>query len=144
MLALGGAASAAEPVSLVGVQGAVLVNNGQGFKTVTKPLALQAGDRVLVRQGGVAAVDYGAGCRMQLNTGVPVTIAATSPCVKTTAADLPVKAAPAPAVQPTVGGIGWAEFLAGLALGGLAGYFIADDGNTYYYTCVTGVCDTVL
>ena len=143
-LAFGGAVHAAEPVSLVDVQGSVLVNNGQGFKSVTKPVALRAGDRVLVRQGSTASVDYGAGCRMQLNVGVPATIPTSSPCVKSTAADLPVKAAPAPAVAPTVQGIAWGEFLLGLAIGGLAGYFIADDGNTYYYTCVTGVCDVVL
>lgn len=131
---IAGVAYAAEPVSLVDVQGPVLVNSGAGFKSVSQPLALRSGDRVLLSQGGVASVDYGAGCKVQLNVGVPATVQSSSPCVKSTAADLPVKAVAAPAAYtPPPADYGWV-WVGALALGaGIGiGYWINDDGDRYY------------
>ncbi len=74
---------------LVDVQGQVLVNGGTGYKKTSEATFVGSGSSVLVRQGSTAALDYGNGCRVQLNAGTPVVVSNASPCVNTTAQAAP-------------------------------------------------------
>lgn len=77
-------AQAAQSFQLTGVKGPVLVSRGDGFRPVAGSTAVRPGDRVIVNSQGQATLDYGAGCRVQLKEGIPVTVASASPCAGAT------------------------------------------------------------
>ncbi|MCK0195595.1 hypothetical protein MWN34_01575 [Ancylobacter sp. 6x-1] len=124
-----GTAMAAESVTLTDVGGSVLVNRGQGFQAVSSATAMHAGDRVLLRSGGVATLDYGAGCRVKLNVGVPVSVASASPCVQSTAQT-------GTSDSKTTGAL----FLLGAAGGAGAVIGLSNSGSNTGPVCITGAC----
>lgn len=62
------------------VQGQVMVNRGQGFRPVTGPTNLSAGNSVMVSAGGSAQISYPDGCSSSVAVGSVVTVGAQSPC----------------------------------------------------------------
>jgi hypothetical protein len=78
-------AFAAEPAAqsvatLSGQEGTVLVNQGEQFITAADAQALQAGDRVMVMEGGSAILVFNDGCELVLGSGSLATIPAESTC----------------------------------------------------------------
>ena len=63
-----------------GVQGQILVNTGNGFRTLQGTAQIGVGARVIANQGGQATVLYDDGCSVPVNPGQVYTIAAASPC----------------------------------------------------------------
>lgn len=61
-------------------QGTVLVNQGEVFTTAAEGQALQAGDRVMVMEGGHAVLTFADGCELPLAEGSLVETPALSPC----------------------------------------------------------------
>jgi len=70
---------------LTGIEGSVLVNQGERFVTVREPTALVSGDRVLLMSGASAGLVWADGCEMPLVAESMLSIAEQSPCVGTTA-----------------------------------------------------------
>jgi hypothetical protein len=61
-------------------QGTVLVNQGEEFVTASGSQVLNAGDRVMVMEGGSAEITYADGCVLPLAAGSMVSVAAMSTC----------------------------------------------------------------
>jgi hypothetical protein len=61
-------------------QGALSVNQGQGFAPVNSRVDANAGDSVMVGPGGSATVVYDDGCKVDVQPGTVATVAAISPC----------------------------------------------------------------
>lgn len=61
-------------------QGEVFVNRGSGYKPVTQPTQVAAGDQVMVKPKGSGRVVFPDGCTVNVSPGVVFTIAAKSPC----------------------------------------------------------------
>jgi hypothetical protein len=84
MLCLASAPAFAEepaPVASLSTQeGTVLVNTGDAFVTATESQALNAGDRVMVMEGGTATVVFADGCVLALESGSIVDVPASSTC----------------------------------------------------------------
>lgn len=74
-------ALAAEPVaSLDGIQGTVLVNQGEKFITAEPGMSLASGDRILIMVGGQANLAFTDGCSLPLSAGSLTTVPAASTC----------------------------------------------------------------
>lgn len=74
-------AFAAEPAaSLSAQEGTVLVNQGEQFITATEAQVLNAGDRVMVMEGGAAEITFTDGCVLPLAAGSMVEVPALSTC----------------------------------------------------------------
>lgn len=74
-------AFAVEPVaSLDGIQGTVLVNQGEKFVTADPGMSLASGDRILVMVGGQANLAFADGCGLPLQSGSLTTVPAASTC----------------------------------------------------------------
>lgn len=79
-------AAVAEPAaSLSAQQGTVLVNQGDQFITATEAQVLNAGDRVMVMEGGVAEITFLDGCVLPLASGSMIEVPALSTCAGTVA-----------------------------------------------------------
>lgn len=80
------AADAPAPVAtLTSQEGTVLVNTGEEFVTAADAQALNAGDRVMVMEGGVAVITFADGCALPLAAGSLVEVPAVSTCAGTVA-----------------------------------------------------------
>lgn len=77
-------AVAAENPKLVDVRGDVLVNTGSGFLPINGVAAMRPGDRVYVKKGGAASIDYGQGCLVNLVAGTSSTVSSETPCIGST------------------------------------------------------------
>lgn len=76
-----GSALAAEPVaSLDGIEGTVLVNQGEKFITAEPGMSLASGDRILIMVGGKASLTFTDGCSLPLSAGSMTTVPAASTC----------------------------------------------------------------
>jgi len=76
-----GAACAADSVgSISNTQGSVMFSKGGQFLPADKGQALNAGDRVMVTDGGSAMFVFNDGCRMPIAGGTIVTIPDSSTC----------------------------------------------------------------
>lgn len=73
-------------VSLIAVEGNVLVNQGQGFEPVSGVVDLKVGDRVMVGENSQAVLSY-ATCRVKIKGGNVVTIAKDAPCLTGTVSE---------------------------------------------------------
>ena len=62
------------------VRGVVLVNTGSGFLPASGPVALKAGDRVMVNPESKANIAFADGCAVPVTAGQVVTISGASPC----------------------------------------------------------------
>jgi len=87
-------ATSAVAATITPERGEVLVNRGSGYKLVTQPTQVAAGDQVMVKPKGSGRVVFPDGCSVLVAPGAVLTIAATSPCVRAgshveTAASLP-------------------------------------------------------
>jgi hypothetical protein len=79
------AGTASAEARLEGVKGPVSVNSGDGFQPALGPVALQPGDKVMADRGGNAVIAYGNNCNISVKPGSVVAVAATPPCLKTSA-----------------------------------------------------------
>lgn len=61
-------------------EGTVLVNQGEEFVTAADAQALNAGDRVMVMEGGSAVITFADGCALPLVAGSMVAVPAVSTC----------------------------------------------------------------
>ena len=99
---------------LVGLQGAVLVDHGDGFVQASAGTPFQGGDRVTTAHGGLARIAYSDGCTVDLDSRTIATIDSASPC----------DGGPAPQKIDTAydegGGGGGGIGPTGLIIGGLA------------------------
>lgn len=94
-----GTAFAGEPVGSLSTQeGTVLVNQGEEFVTASEAQALNPGDRVMVMEGGSAAVTFADGCVLPLEAGSLVVVPAQSTCAGAVASTQKVGASYAQAV----------------------------------------------
>lgn len=94
-----GTAFAGDPVGSLSTQeGTVLVNQGEEFVTASEAQALNPGDRVMVMEGGSAAVTFADGCVMPLEAGSMVVVPAQSTCAGGVASTQQVGASYAQAV----------------------------------------------
>jgi hypothetical protein len=66
--------------TLTAQQGTVLVNQGDEFITATEAQVLQAGDRVMVMEGGSAEITFTDGCVLPLVSGSLVDVPEISTC----------------------------------------------------------------
>ena len=74
-------ANAATPVTLLGaVQGSVMVNQGDVYEPALAGKALNAGDQLLVLQGGEALVNYASGCQVTLGGNEVLRIGTEDAC----------------------------------------------------------------
>lgn len=81
LLGLGGVhAAAGETVQLRQMEGSVLVNQGELFRSATEGMSLQVGDRVMVMEGGAMVLVYPDGCRSDFKDNQIITIESVSPC----------------------------------------------------------------
>ena len=78
---------AATGATVVPSQGAVLVNKGNGFSQIKKPVKLRVGNSVMVGPEGSALVAYADGCQVKVQPGAVTTIAALSPCASGASAE---------------------------------------------------------
>jgi len=61
-------------------KGDVKINQGVEFVEAQPGQAVNAGDRILVMEGGGASITYSDGCKMNIGPGSLVTVPATSSC----------------------------------------------------------------
>src|SRR5580658_8187587 len=76
-LLIGTACSAA---TIEPIKGEVSINQGQGFQKIAGLAEAKEDDAVMVSPDGSAKISYPDGCKVSLQPGVVMTIAALSPC----------------------------------------------------------------
>lgn len=106
----------ASAATLSGVQGQVLVNQGNGFVQATPGMTISPGDMVLVQEGAAAQVTYPNGVIANVAPGGMFTVPAVPPVV---APAMP-PVAPAASVAGAGAGVGTGVIVAG-AVAGAAG-----------------------
>ena len=62
------------------VQGNCYISHGRGFQPVKGEVNAGPGDTVMVSPGGMAEIVYSEGCKIDVEPGAVMTIAAVSPC----------------------------------------------------------------
>lgn len=65
---------------LAGLQGAMLVDHGDGFVRADSSTILRGGDRVTAARGGLVRIAYRDGCTVTVNSRSMATIDSVSPC----------------------------------------------------------------
>jgi hypothetical protein len=78
-VAMFGMVSSASAASLVDVNGSVMVNKGKGFVPAVGTVKLSVGDKVLVGEGGFAAVTYDK-CTVSLDKPTVHAVSKVAPC----------------------------------------------------------------
>jgi len=73
-------AQSASLPTLSGLQGAVYVDQGDGFVRANGHTTLHRGDRVMSARGGLAKISYADGCNVQISSRSLATINSQSPC----------------------------------------------------------------
>ena len=66
--------------TLSGLQGAVYVDQGNGFTRADAHTVLHRGDRVMASHGGLVRLSYKDGCNVQVSSRTLATVGAQSPC----------------------------------------------------------------
>ncbi len=110
--------------TLSGLQGAVYVDQGNGFTRADAHTVLHRGDRIIASHGGLVRLNYKDGCNVQVNSRTLATVGAQSPCAGGTAPRL-MKAdyqsdAPPPSSGGSAGGGFGGMSTTGLVIGGVA------------------------
>jgi hypothetical protein len=103
-------------VSLIAVEGNVLVNQGKGFEPVSGVVDLKVGDRVMVGENSQAVLSYST-CRVKIKSGNVVTIVKDAPCLTGTVSE----DATIPVVPGVLGGFVHPGFVVGQFAGGFVG-----------------------
>jgi hypothetical protein len=81
LIAAGGAATAEGPVGrIVSIDGVAMVSEGGRYVSGSEGRAIQLGDRILVLEGGRAAIWYGDTCEYFLLDDEVLDVSAASPC----------------------------------------------------------------
>jgi len=112
VLGLGMALSAAAQdapaptATLSGIAGPVLVNQGAGFVPAQEGMRLKPGDRVMVQEGGSAALTFDDECRMDVQANKLVTVPSRSTCAGGVAAIQPLEPAGGAAIGGATGATG--------------------------------------
>lgn len=73
-------ATASSAATIEPIKGDLSINRGQGFQKVDGIIEAKEGDAVMVSPDGSAGVTYPDGCKVSLEPGMVMTIAALSPC----------------------------------------------------------------
>ena len=102
---------------LAGLQAPVMVNQGDAYRAATEGMALTAGDRVMVMQGGTARIAYPNGCVMDVGANEMVRIDTGEACA--------TSASTAGTYQQAGAGGGGAAGAGGLSTLAEAGIFVA-------------------
>ena len=98
-------ASSANAALLISVEGAVMVNKGEGFVDVGDVAEVKPGDRVLVRGEGSAQIDYGDGCVVEVSDNQSVVIAEKSTCTQGTLHSTTASSGPTPITPGRTGSL---------------------------------------
>lgn len=61
-------------------QGALTLNQGQGFQPVNARIDANVGDSVMVAPGGSATLVYDDGCKVDVQPGAAISVTPISPC----------------------------------------------------------------
>jgi hypothetical protein len=80
LFSLASGAHADSVATMGGTVGDVKINQGVEFVQAEPGQAVNAGDRILVMEGGSASITYSDGCEMKIPGGSLVTVPATSTC----------------------------------------------------------------
>jgi hypothetical protein len=72
--------SEASATTVTSISGKVSINRGNGFSRISTDTSAKGGDRVMAGPSGSAEIVYDDGCRVKVEPGAVVTIAATSSC----------------------------------------------------------------
>ena len=95
------ASAYADSVATLGnISGDVKINQGAEFVQAQPGLAVNAGDRIMVIEGGATSITFSDGCKMDISGGSLVTVPATSTCKGGQATNQQI----APANSDAVGG----------------------------------------
>ena len=111
--------------TLSGLQGAVYVDQGNGFTRADARTVLHRGDRVMASHGGLVRLSYKDGCNVQVNSRTLATVGAQSPCAGGSAprlmkADYQTDAPPPSSGGSSGGGMFGGMSTTGLIVGGAA------------------------
>ncbi|HEX5754962.1 MAG TPA: hypothetical protein VFY12_01240 [Arenimonas sp.] len=131
---LAGSAFAGEPsenvvAHLKGLDGTVLVNQGEKFVTADEGQSLRAGDRVLAMDGAKASIDFTDGCVLAVEAGSSVVVPGQSTCAGAVAQTASVNSQVAQAV-------GTVQTTAGVATSAIKWIPITVAGATVAYMAV--------
>lgn len=108
-----GSAWGQEAATLSGIQGRVMVNQGEQFVAAQPGQALRAGDRVMVSGDGTAFIAFPDGCDLRVEPDTLVTVPAVSTCAGGVAQVQRLAPGGGPAVgAPAASGFGVAGWLA--------------------------------
>ena len=80
LTALASTAYADSVATLGDIGGSVKINQGVEFVDAQPGQPVNAGDRILVMEGGSASITFNDGCKLQISGGSLVTVPATSTC----------------------------------------------------------------
>jgi hypothetical protein len=104
----------AESVATMGaIAGDVKINQGTQFVEAQPGQPVNAGDRIMVMEGGSTSITYSDGCVLQISSGSLVTVPATSTCKGGVAQNQQI----APGNGDAVGNVSGANVPAGNATG---------------------------
>ncbi len=110
--------------TLSGLQGAVYVDQGNGFTRADARTVLHRGDRVMASHGGLVRLSYKDGCNVQVNSRTLATVGGQSPCAGGSAPRLMKADYQSEAPPPSSGSSGGGGFggmsTTGLVIGGVA------------------------
>lgn len=87
-----------------GISGDVKINQGSQFVQAQPGQAVNAGDRIMVMEGGSASITFSDGCQLDISGGVLVTVPATSTCKGGVAQTQQIAPANSDAVGDVAGG----------------------------------------
>lgn len=126
--------------SILSMEGNVLVNQGESYRTATRGMNLKEGDRVMIMDGAKLSMSYPDGCHFTFKDGQIIEVGSTSVCAMSgtgfVAATTPqyVQAAPgatedddAVGAAATSGGVTAAGGIAAIAFIGMVAYFASED-----------------
>lgn len=80
LLAFAATANASSVATMGPTAGDVKINQGSEFVQALPGQAVNAGDRILVMEGGSASITYSDGCELAISGGSLITVPATSTC----------------------------------------------------------------
>jgi len=96
----------APTTTLTQVEGRVSVNQGDGFAPAQEGMRLKPGDRVMVQEGGEAALTFDDECRMEVTENKLMTVPGRSTCAGGVAAIQPLQPAGGAAIGGAAGATG--------------------------------------
>jgi hypothetical protein len=85
--------SHAQGAVLKSISGTVMLNKGDGFRSVSDVTPVSEGDRVLVRGRGSAQIEYGEGCSVQISANQSAVVLPSHACNKSSTHSLSTNSA---------------------------------------------------